>query len=478
MRYSKILLNITKISGSNLATIVASLASGFLLPKYMSIDDYAYYKVFSLYVAYAAILHFGFADGILLSFGGKKYEELNKEEMRCYSVSFILLELLVACVIIIVSAFALKSEYRFIGILIGIYTFSLNVTSYYRFISQATQRFDEMSIRNILQSVFKLAAVIIPILLLNLGVLNSFTYVIYISSLVGINVLLMIWYLYTYREITFGPRDSLNIHLVSFMEIFKLGILVTVAYEVSNLIFVADRQFVSLLFDTKIYASYSFAYSIIGLITTFIGAISTVMFPILKTLSDEALPRSYPMIMNLFTIFSMAALCVFYPLIIFVKWFLPDYISSIIFIKIVFPALAISSCITIIVSTYYKAIKKVNIYFKASVLALVLAILLNYLAYSCFKSAEAISVASVLTLILWYVTIGSHAAKLFGYNLGRQLIYMFVMISVFYVLVFSVSNYWLGLAINVVSYIVISLLFYHNELFNALQYIRTEKALH
>lgn len=51
---------------ANLVNVAFSLATNFLLPKYLSIESYAGIKEFQLYVSYVGLFHLGFVDGIYL----------------------------------------------------------------------------------------------------------------------------------------------------------------------------------------------------------------------------------------------------------------------------------------------------------------------------------------------------------------------------------------------------------------------------
>ena len=62
---------------------------------------------------------------------------------------------------------------------------------------------------------------------------------------------------------------------------------------VSSFILTIDRQFVSVLFDIETYASYAFAYNLLSLITTVISAISTVLYPTIKTYDEKTLFLNY-----------------------------------------------------------------------------------------------------------------------------------------------------------------------------------------
>lgn len=56
---------------ANVINMLFSLATNFLLPKYLSVESYAGIKEFQLYVSYVGLFHFGFVDGIYLKYGGK-----------------------------------------------------------------------------------------------------------------------------------------------------------------------------------------------------------------------------------------------------------------------------------------------------------------------------------------------------------------------------------------------------------------------
>lgn len=65
---------------ANLVNVVFSLATNFLLPKYLSIESYAGIKEFQLYVSYVGLFHLGFVDGIYLKYGGKTLgKDVDKE---------------------------------------------------------------------------------------------------------------------------------------------------------------------------------------------------------------------------------------------------------------------------------------------------------------------------------------------------------------------------------------------------------------
>ena len=84
--------NIIKVGISNLFTILSGIIVGFVIPKIMGLEDYGYYKTFTLYVSYVGLFHLGFIDGIYLKYGGVSYDDFDKSRFRMYSRFIIFFE--------------------------------------------------------------------------------------------------------------------------------------------------------------------------------------------------------------------------------------------------------------------------------------------------------------------------------------------------------------------------------------------------
>ena len=208
-------------------------------------------KIFTLYASYVGLLHFGFADGIYLKYGGKNYDELNKKSFRFYTLFLIGLELIISVIGALISLFALSGDLRFIFICLAAYLLTANIINYYQIISQITGKFNELSIRTVIQSMLTALAVIVLWFIKRFADI-SISYKIYTTIYVGINAVLALWYIFTYRDLTFGEQEGSNKKEI--WEFVKLGFPLLFANLSSTLILNIDRQFVSVLFDTDIYA--------------------------------------------------------------------------------------------------------------------------------------------------------------------------------------------------------------------------------
>ena len=56
---------------SNIVVLIGGIVTGFLVPLVLGVNEYGYFKIYTLYLTYTSLLHFGFVDGLLLINAGK-----------------------------------------------------------------------------------------------------------------------------------------------------------------------------------------------------------------------------------------------------------------------------------------------------------------------------------------------------------------------------------------------------------------------
>jgi O-antigen/teichoic acid export membrane protein len=177
-------------------------------------------------------------------------------------------------------------------------------------------------------------------------------------------------------------------------------------------------------------------------------------------MEKNQLLQSYNTNMELLTSFSFAILTGYYPLCYFIRWFLQEYIDSLVFLEILLPGLVISSCITVILFNYYKVLNKNDIYFKISLLILVVATVLNGSAYRIFNSAEAISCASIVTLVIWYLVAQGYLVKNYNVKWTKNCIYIILISTVYYVSVKISEKELINMLLYVGLYGILTVVFY------------------
>lgn len=403
--------NTLRVAFSQGISLVSGVIASILLPKALTVSNYGMVKIFTLYIAYTALLHFGFTDGILLRFAGQDYDDLNKKEMRVYLSFFLIIELIIGGLLMITGLFLNNPDYRFLLLMLGIDMIAINLTTYYQFISQATKRFREYSLKNLMLSAAK-ALLVLVLLGLKYTLFPVISYRVYLLCLVTLDVGMLLWYLFLYRDITFGERDKISQYKKQIISLFQTGILVTVAYQVSHLVHMLDRQFVSLLFSIEIYGVYAFSYHLITLISTMVSSLSIVMFPMLKRSQKEVLCSHYETVLSGVSALIGVSLLCYYPLSWFIRWFLPEYTESLQYLKIILPSILFTGTISVVMFTFSKILEENLSFFKNSCIVLVIGFVANLAAYAFFKTPEAISYASLLTLAVWFLLEGIHLKRI------------------------------------------------------------------
>lgn len=451
----KTLNNIIKVIISNIIFIIAGIFVGFLLPRIISKSDFGLYKIYTLYFNYLGILSLGIIDGIVLRYGGNDYENLDRSYFRGYFSCYFIVNILFAVITLIVSFFIKNLDYKFIILMLGIAILPCNIVSYLQQISKITQRFKEYSICRIIQSVANI------ILILSMFLLYKYDYKIsYKFYLVGfslINILFALWYIFTYRDITIGRQVDLTISIKETFSLAKLGLPLLLANLCSTLLLSLDRQFVSVLYTTEEYATYAFAYSMLSIVTVATSAISTVIYPVFKRTEVHKLEANYSIVCFTVLAFVFLALIVYYPLYYFILWFLPQYAESIMFFKIILPGLAISSSITIVMHNYYKVLDKNEAFFIKSIIVLIISFSFNLMAYFVFRTREAITTFSVLSLLIWYFMVEMPLRKTCAVNIKHSA-YMLLMVALFYLCTF-IPTCWLGGIVYLISALSVTAVF-------------------
>lgn len=454
MKNNKVIKDIFIVALSNIIIALAGVVNGFIIPKVMSVTDYGFYKIFSLYATYITLLHFGFIDGILIMYAGKTKEELDKKAFKTYSRFLFMLELSASVIVIFIAVF-LKGIYKFIFIMLAANILFTNVALYFQYISQVTERFKELTVRNILKSILNILLAIILFVLFKIRnyYVSSKSYIFYI---VGINFILALWYMLTYRDLWIGKANKFNDEKTNIKHIFFEGLPYTIASFLASLILTIDRQFVSIAFDTETYAVYAFAYNMLALITTATSAISTVLYPYLKRQEN-----SKNLIYTLRSIISLVVaimICSFFILSYIINWFLPKYVNSLDIFYIILPGLIFSSVNTIVLVNYFKIDHKQNIYMIISGIIVLLSLLANFIAYFLFKTTSSISWASTIIMVIWYVVLNIYFKIKYKISFMRNFIYCGLVTLGFYIIAAYINNI-LGFTIYITYIVLISILF-------------------
>lgn len=460
MEENNFLKNIAQVMFGNAALLLSQVLTGLVLPKLMSVESFGNYRIFMLYGTYAGLLHFGFVDGILFKYGGKNIDDIKREEISKYFSVFLVIEAITSMVIIAISVlFFSGSKYGFIFFTIGIYSFVLNVVTFFQYFSQAIMRFGLVSSASLIQAA-TISMIIISILISKLiGFSKGVNYRTYVVMYIGVYCVLLVFYTLGYKQSNQYNKISITSKYGTngINEVFKVGLPITIAYQISNLTLNLDNQFVSMFFSARTFAKYSFAYNLISITVSVVLAVAMVLFPYLNKLGKAAALKQYINNIDYILLFAYASLISYYPVQIIVQWFLPEYQESLVYFRILSPGVAITLCITAIVSNYYKVMDDNIRYLRNGCISLVITLILDTVVYFTFKDVIAMAFVSLVELAIWY-TIEDVSFRV-KYNIKNFSSYLYIgLMIVAFEVATGLQDILLSLIIYVCLYLVISLL--------------------
>lgn len=455
--------NIIKIFLSNMFSLFSGVLVGFVLPKMMGYDDYANYKIFTLYLTYVSILTLGFGDGLYLKYTGKKLDDNDYNKLTYFTRIYYIQQLIFFGIALFISLLIMPSEYKFIAVCVSLYFVSANITGMHQNLSLITSRFNEYSIRVIIK------AALTSLLVISLYLLYKFNsteikYQIYIIGYIAIDYILCIWYMITYKKINFSKVDKSKLDDSKYYKVLMLGMPLLLSNMAGTVFLTFDRQFVSVLFNKTDYAIYAFAYNMLSLITTMTSAFSLVLFPSLRNIQNLNKEHTFKTYYVLFSIFMCFSLIVFFPLNYVVEWILPKYNNSIEIFKIVLPGLVFSSTVSVVFINFYKIEEKMPRYLIFTLISFVISIGLNFAAYYIFENYQSISWASIISLVVWYLLTMSYFVKNYKIKPLKNIIYIMICLCGFYVISFLINIVWVSGIIYLISFCIITLLFYYKEI--------------
>lgn len=385
------------VAFSNIIKLVSSILIGFVIPNLLGLMDYGYYKVFVLYLTYIGLFHFGFIDGIYLKYGGIDYKDINKSKFRTYFRFLLSLETMITLIGLIVTLLFVDGEKQFIFSLLFLNLLATNLTTYYQFISQITSRFKEYSTRIIILAFTNIMIVAYMYLF------DVKDYKTYVTLIVGVNYLLLMWYVYTYKDITFGRSESINKNKKDIISFFSNGIPLLLANLAATFVITVDKQIVEIFFSVEEFGIYSFAYSMLSMITVVVSAVGVVLYPTLKKTNLNNISKNYTQLNRIIIVIVLMGLMGYFPLLWIIPRFLPNYTGSLIIFRIALPGLALTSSISAIKHNFFKITNKNINFFFISLIAISLNIGLNLGAYYVYKTTTAIAISSIIGISLWYV---------------------------------------------------------------------------
>lgn len=374
---------------ANIVNVLFSLATNFLLPKYLSIESYAEIKEFQLYVSYIGLFHLGFVDGIYLKYGGKT---LGKEVNRAFTTDLSTMCAFQSLTTLAVLTVAIILKNRIL-VFFAISILPQNMSNYFKFLYQAT---GEFSLYGKAINLTTISAFILNMVLLFLVRTDEAVW--YIWGYVALYFL--IW---AVLDVYFRKNHTLQKGVVfsfkSWRANIKSGFLLTLGNLSSIFLTSMDRWFVKALMNTLAFAQYSFAVSIENFLNLAITPVTTTLYNYFCRVKDET---EYRKIFNYVVAFATVIPAAAFLVKFILEVFLTKYVEASAVVFLLFSAQMFYTIIRSVYVNLYKVQRKQNIYFIKQIVILAVGFLMNCVCYAVFQVKEAFAVGTLLSAIVWF----------------------------------------------------------------------------
>ena len=436
--------NITIVFLANMINMLFSVVSSFILPKYLSIESYGYYKIFQLYISYLGLAHLGYADGIYLRYGGHEISKIGKEEILDTTATLRNMQIVFMLLVGIISILINNS----IMFLISLSFVPINMISYYKNLFQATGEFENYS---------KILCILpIIIFLCNIVLLFGFksdNFILFSLIVIIANLILYILLEYKSSKI-FGKIKLFTFKAKLLKDNISLGIALTIGNFASLMVTSIDRVFIQNLLPINDFSFYSFAVSVENLFNVCVSAVTTTLYNYLcKIKDDEVIIK----IKTYCTFIGIVVVSIAFPVKLIIKMWIPKYSESIICLFALIGAHLFYFVIKAIYVNLYKVQGRQKKYLSQIIIVLIIAVLLNFISFYFIKRIkESFAFASLVTAIIWFVICFVEFKSIRGNK--NELVLLIVSTILFLVTGINIENAFLGLAIYSVGVIVISFL--------------------
>jgi len=437
--------------GANLLAMVVSILTVLLIPKVIGLESYAYWQLYIFYSGYIAYLSLGITDGVYLRYGGLKYEELPKHNLKSQFIFLVFFEL-ISSVLIVVAYFFIsdnveKNLVMGYSALVGMI---LVPRSLLLFLSQAINDIKTYAFATIIEKV----TFIITVILIIIFNRQDFLYLIFAD--IFSKVISFIYLILKFKSIFLSSYSSISQTFKEIKVNISVGSKLLLANLSGILIIGITRFSVENKWNIEVFGKLSLSLSLLSLFMVLINSLSTVLFPTLRNISFEKMESIYMNSNKGLSIFTIGCLIFYYPFSLFFSLWLPDYAESLKFMILIFPLVIFESRTQLLSYTFLKVMRKENIMLVVNALVLMLGILLTFISVYVLNSLYLTILNITILLSIRSIILDIFLCRMFNMKLQKEW---------FFELLFSTSFILLYWSLDDSYAFLIFLLFYIGYLF-------------
>lgn len=453
MKKNKIAKNLILSLLAQAVSLLAGFVVGIIVPKYIPDLEYSYWQVFLLYYGYVGLFHFGLTDGLVLRYSQYDFDHLDKPRLRSQFLVLMAGTSTIAVLACLVSSLLLGGAYLLVAFLVSIGIVIKNYFAYTSYTFQLTNRINGYACLVIAQRLLY-GVLIVACLLFGLQDFYWFCLADLASELFS-----------SFAASFFNKGLYLGKGL-SFKETMKeawanvsSGAFLMVSNLSSMLIVGAAKMVVQWRWDELVFGKLAFAFSVANLFLAFVTAISVVLFPSLKRMSEEEYPKLFEKIRDMVTPVLFFVLIAYFPGCWLLNKWLPNYAESLVYLGILLPLIVFSSKNNLLTNNYLKVYRKEKLMLVINMSSVAVGIVLFLLGAYAFGSLEFILFGLIATIMFAAV-----ASELVVRSIiQKKRIFPFIVelfMTAIFIFAARYCSLWIGCAVYAGALIIYAALYY------------------
>lgn len=311
----RILRNIIYAFAAQGISLLLSILTSLILPKFFDKANYGYWSLFLFYTGYTGFFHFGLNDGVYLKIGGTEYEDMDKKLLGGQFWFGALFQSVIAIGIVLWAVLSGNGvDTEFVFIMTAVYMLLYNLTLYLGCVFQAANETRLYSLSVMIDKIVFMVSI------LALFIVKSSDYKTYVWLYMSAKLCAMLYCVYKGREIVFAGRMAFGTVAREALDSIRIGINLTIANIAGNLILGGGRFIIDRYWGIEDFGEVSFSLTLTNFFLLFVSQISMVLFPALRQIDEKRQKSLFEM--------SKHVLNVMLPIVFWCIYRLRRYLSS------------------------------------------------------------------------------------------------------------------------------------------------------
>lgn len=393
-KFLKFLRSFLHALSANVIRLLISILLTLLLPKILGVEEYSYWQLYLFYVTYTAYSSLGFCEGTYLKYGGKEYKSLDGAMMASQFWTLAVYEVIfsLACGFMFVQ-FVDDPSKRYILCLALISSIFDILRFLLQCVLQATNRIKKFA------RVMTSERVLFFLFLVLTVLLGFRDYRCCIFSEILARFISMVYAMITCKETVFVRFPIKKEVYEESKELVGIGFKLLLATLASQLVIGIVRFMIEQRWGTIVFGKVSLTLSLSNMVITCIGAVSIVLFPVLKNMEKNRLDSLYETMRMVLTVPVLFVLLFYVPIKLVLSAWLPQYEDSFKYLAVLLPICIYETRSYALINTYFKAYRKENQILLINMVTVILSLMLSFVTVYVCDSLDLTVVAIVILMI-------------------------------------------------------------------------------